>query len=203
MAAKSKPAPVGRYDLRGAWRPDNLGAPPPSLNARTAVAAVRDPKPNEYGPKTERIQVTVRVDLLERELAHGWIDDAAYLAGRTLERALERGRHIKAQSAWGTAGRVDNGGEKDAVGRALEIAQSVAETKQRVVDVVGEAGLRFLVRFLTDGWTFSDYADRTGKGGKHGTAAVADRFRWMLRELAEAWGAKGNERGRIRAERSE
>jgi hypothetical protein len=64
-------------------------AEPPSLNVRTAIAAVDDP----YTPGA-RIQATVHrnVDPLENELSRGRISEAAYQAGRRLTRSNEAER---------------------------------------------------------------------------------------------------------------
>src|SRR5512136_2755133 len=104
--AKRPPRSLGRYDARRSARaPANgLATPPPSLNVRTAVAAVPDPL--EPGA---RILATVnrRTDILEIERSHGRISEAAYAVGRILQQAFERQARLGTSPAWNATGRVD------------------------------------------------------------------------------------------------
>lgn len=164
---------------------------------------MRDPAPDHAGPEFQRIKAVVRVDLLENELAHERIDEADYLAGRRIERLFEQVRMVKASSLWRTSGRVDNASAPDPGLRLLERLSKMEQTKREANRIVGEAGLKFLERILAEGLTFAALAEKVGRGGERGTAAVADRFRWLLKELADGWAAKGRDHDRSRHGRSE
>lgn len=206
MAAR-KPERLERHDLKGARALDaGVGVPPPSLNARTAIVGVPDPMANLHGPRTERIQAAARLDILEKELAlhkatdgQSGIDTAAYMAGRTIERALELERSVRGSSVWRIGTRVDNARTGD--DPTLRRAEEARKIKRATVDVIGEAGWQFLMRFLRDGWSFSLYAEKTGKAGARGTSYVANSFRWMLTECSNAWAGRGKDRSTIRSDR--
>jgi hypothetical protein len=196
VTARDDDRNFGRYGriVGGRYRPPDAGAhyglgEPPSRNVRTKVGAV--PDPCERG-KTSLATVNRDVDVLETELAHHRIEEAAYLVGRALKRAYER---IPAAdgSNWRGRDRVDPlTAQEWFLERQADAVAAVHEIEERARRVIGQSGVAFLSRILRDGWTFKELAARTGsRGSRADTARVADRFRWLLAELADGWSAKG------------
>ena len=189
----------GRYGriVGGKYRPPDAGAlyglgEPPSRNVRTKVGAVPDPR--ERG-RANLATVNRDVDVLETELAHQRIEEAAYQAGRALKRAYERLPAANG-SNWRGRDRIDPlTAQEWFMERQTDAVAAVREIEERARRVIGQSGVAFLSRILRDGWTFRELSARAGsRGSRADTARVADRFRWLLAELADGWSAKG--RGR-------
>jgi hypothetical protein len=184
---------LGRYGNHRARPPaTGLGAPP-SRNVRTKVGAVDDPLEQE-----KKLFATINrdVDVLETELAHHRLDEAAYRAGRTLKRAYERLPAATSATNWHRNDRVDPlTGQGAFVERLDEAVRDVAIIEERARRVIGQSGVVFLARILRDGLSFAELAARgAAQGSRADVARIADRFRWLLAELADGWSAKGRER---------
>ncbi len=188
-AVKKREAPLGlgRYEhVRSAPAPANgVARPMPSENVRTALVAIPDP----LSPK-QRLQATVNraVDVLEMERSHNRIGEAAYRVGRSIQSTYENIREGEGE----VNERVDTSLDPD-----RQMVASLTNAQRRVAlhghleRLVGVIGARFLRSILVEGVTFAEYAARSGKGGERGTAYVADRFRWMLEDVADSWAARG------------
>jgi len=160
-----------------------------SSNVATTTAAVVDP----YAPE-RRLQVTVRrdIDVLEWELSHGRLSEAAYLAGRELQRAYERLPATGGASNWRGGDRID---PLTAQGQHLDRLQlavhNVRCLEQRAARIIGTAGVAFLALVLRDGRTFAELAELEPRQSQTSIIRAADRFRWLLHALAEGWAAHG------------
>jgi hypothetical protein len=201
MTRRMKTGPVGRYDGGYDARvpPGGLGCPVPSPNVQIAVATVPDP----YEPaKRIRVAVNRRVDILELERSHGRIGEAAYRVGRVLQAAFERAGGVSAPG-WNAGDRVDTTLAPDAgMIRTMDKARHMAALMREVEAAVGSVGARFLRAVLVERQPFAALAARRGRGGERGAAAVAQRFRDLLEDLAEHMAARGNARAPIEAARA-
>jgi hypothetical protein len=183
----------GRYgDSRARLPAAGLGVPP-SHNVRTTVGAIDDPMEND-----KKLLATIHrdVDVLETELSHGRIDEPAYRAGRALKRAYERLPAATSVTNWRRGDRIDPlTGQGHFVEQLEDAVRAVAALEERARRVIGQSGVSFLARILRDGWSFAELAARgQARGSRADVARVADRFRWLLGELADGWAAKGKER---------
>ena len=179
----------GRYKgAKGRLLATGIGAPP-SENVRTATASVVDP----YGNGLGRIQATVnrRVDILEQELSHGRLSEAAYRIGRELQGVFERAGRVGTTN-WLGVSRLDpmQAHELRVLG-AVITAQEIVKTLTRVRARVGYLDARLLQRVLGERMSFAQCAEVTGKNGERGAGYVGARFREVLEDLAEAWTARG------------
>jgi hypothetical protein len=189
----SKLRNFGRYGRSTASMPPTGLGTAPSLNVRTKIGTVDDP----MEPRTKHLVTINRdVDVLETELSHRRIDYAAYRAGRTLKRAYERLPVSASGTNWRGRDRIDPVTARDAfVDRLDDAVRAVAAVEERARHVIGASGVAFLARILRDHWTFAELAAKgETRGSRADTARVADRFRWLLAELAEGWAARGKER---------
>src|SRR5262245_14259279 len=191
--------PVGRRSSYGRYG-DNRARPPaaglgvpPGHNVRTTVGVVDDPM--EQGQK---LLATIHrdVDVLETELAHRRIDEPAYRAGRALKRAYERLPAATSTTNWRRGDRIDPlTGQGQFVERLEDAVRAVAEIEERARRVVGQSGVSVLAGILRDGWSLAELAaGGKARGSRADVARVADRFRWLLAELADGWAATGRER---------
>jgi hypothetical protein len=183
----------GRYgDNRARLPAAGLGLPP-SRNVRTTVGAIDDPMEED-----KKLFATIHrdVDVLETELSHRRIDEPAYRAGRALKRAYERLPAATSITNWRRGDRIDPlTGQGQFVERLEDAVRAVAELEERARRVIGQSGVSFLARILRDGWSFAELAARgAARGSRADVARVADRFRWLLAEVADGWAAKGKER---------
>jgi hypothetical protein len=173
----------------------------PSLNVRTAIAAIHDPI--ERGGM---ILATVNrnVDVLENELSHGRIDQAAYEAGRTLQAAYERLPTAASGSNWRGGDRIDPVEARNLKeDRTIDALDDVADLEARARLVIGSSGVNFLSLILRDGLSLGQLAARgQSRGSRADVAGVANHFRRLLRYLAEGWAAQGPDRARIRSDRA-
>jgi hypothetical protein len=79
--------------------------------------------------------------------------------------------------------------------RHLDALRQVELIKAEACRVIGTSGVAFLSRILRDGLTFTEVAAcAAARGSRADVAKVADRFRWLLAELADGWAARGRER---------
>ncbi len=186
-------APHGRYDGRSANTRlppgGDLGTPPKSRNASTAIAAIADP----MGDGEQRILASINriVDVLEHDRSHHLISEAAYRTGRLVQGVLEYSRRIGG-SNWAGASRKDPAEVRDTHAQRMIDDGKLAETwKARIRDRLGMIDMRLLQRVLGDGMGFADCAALEGKSGERGQRYVAARYRDALEDLAEAWTAKG------------
>lgn len=141
-----------------------------------------------------RLQATVHrnVDVLEWEHSHGRLDEAAYLVGRQLKRAYERLPAAACTSNWQGGDRVDGASAQGVIiERMHAAARHVHVIERRAAQVIGQAGVTFLALILRDGMTFADIAARDPHASRATTTRVADRFRWLLAQLATGWAARG------------
>ncbi|EJW11261.1 hypothetical protein A33M_3339 [Rhodovulum sp. PH10] len=163
---------------------------------RTAVGAVPDPM--EPGA---RLLATInrRTDILELERSHGRISEAAYQTGRILQEAFERQSRLGSSSNWNDGGRVDMSERRElAIGYAVQDARKVLALLRRVEEAVGVVGARMLRAIIGDRVPFGAYAEARGRAGDRAVRDVAERFRWLLEEVADHFAARGPDRGRIR-----
>jgi hypothetical protein len=192
IASRPRQQPSGRYGAPAPAPAGGLGTAP-SLNIRTAIGAVDDPL--ERGKK---LAATVNrgVDVLEWELSHHQIDQAAYEAGRLLQRAYERMPTAANGSNWRGGDRIDPVTAQDGMSqRITDAGLAIRAIESRAETVIGQAGVAFLARILRDGWSFAELASRgAAKGSRADTKDVAKRFRWLLTALADGWAAKGRAR---------
>jgi hypothetical protein len=186
-------ANFGRYGETNAAPPASGLAAPPSLRVRTKIGEIADPM---EGGKTHLATINRDVDVLETELAHRRIEEAAYRAGRMLKRAYEWLPAAASGTNWRGRDRIDRvTAQENLLDRQADAVRAVAAIEQRARVVIGQSGVAFLSRILRDGWSFAELAARgQGKGSRVDVARVADRFRWLLTELADGWAAKGKER---------
>jgi hypothetical protein len=189
-----EPAP-GRFDLGGARAPANgLASPPRGGRNNTnafAVVAIPDPDPHDAHGRTEAL---ARLDLLDLELKHHRISQAAHHVGKEITRAYERvpgavgsnwmgGSRVSAMSA-----------QSAAFDRMEEAREKILEIEKRAFRIIGEAGVPFIVRFLRDGWSYRQFAYETKRlGSRADISKIADRFRWLMNELGQKWNAKPND----------
>lgn len=168
--ARSKTKPVGRYITPGHEPPNGRGRPAPSVNVRTAVGSVPDPFPNEHEPH-RRISVTInrRTDILEHELSHGLLSDAAYQIGRIAQTVFERGVHVSGGGQWRQGDRVDaDYAHELAIVRHLEDAGKIGSYVGWMVRVLGMIDARIVRRVLGDRMSYADVAALQGKSGDRG-----------------------------------
>jgi len=188
-----KPRNFGRYGGSSASAPPTGLGVAPSVKVRTKVGTVDDPM-----EAREKHLATINrdVDVLETEHSHRRIDHAAYRAGRALKRAYERLPAAASGTTWRGGDRVDPVAARDAfVDRLDDAVRAVAAIEERARHVIGASGVVFLARILRDNWTFAELAARgEARGSRADVARIADRFRWLLAELADGWAARGNER---------
>jgi hypothetical protein len=187
---KARKTEGGRYRKAGSARlPANgLAISRSAVNVPTTVGAVQDP----YSPK-EKVAVSInrRVDLLEWEYSHGRLSEAAYLIGRELQGAFERGTGRSA-SNWSQGDRVDAYSSKEMqIITGLQTASAIQTYMARVVRSIGQIGARFLRSVLCEGKTYAELAAMRGQSNEAGRSAAASRFRHLLEDLAEDWAATG------------
>lgn len=169
------------------------GLAKPSVRIRTAIVAVDDPM--EPGGPRLLARVNRDVDVLESELSHHRIGTAEYNAGRKLQRAFEAASSLSG-SNWQGGSRVDN---QQAQAHVIERAQRAVEAIAAASAIIGRSGVAFLEPILLRGYSLSGYAARSGaRGSRADVTRVADRFRWLLEQLADGYGATGPDRSRIR-----
>jgi hypothetical protein len=164
---------------------NGVGRPPPSLNVRTALAAVPDPMDATGRPLV--VAVNRRVDILERERSAGHISEAAYRVGRLIQQVFEV--KLRSSSNW-----IEAGGSRDMreaqimmLARGKVRAEQIAAFEAKLEKSVGELGMRFLRRILGERESFDHMAGQLASTRR--VQAVAGRFRAYLEEIAEAWGS--------------
>jgi Ni/Co efflux regulator RcnB len=185
--------PVGRYDLRDAAMPagEQLGSPTAVRQRHTRVAAIPDP----YEPgKRLLATINIRTDLLELELAHGRISQAAFLVGREIQSKLERQSQVGAGNQWNSGDRVDAyQRHEEYIVTNLEIARDIQAYFSWIGRCLGHAGIdgKILRNVLGDRMSYGACAVLHGKRGDRGARYIAQRFRDALEALANAQAAKG------------
>lgn len=194
---KTAQRPSGRYADRGRARAPAAGlGRPPSNRVRTAVVAVPDPM--EPGALLQA-RVNRRVDILEQERSHDRISEAAYQVGRQLQAAFEARERLGSSSNWNDGGRgsIVETHELQIV-HATETSKRVLALLRRVEEAVGVVGARMLRAIIGDRVPFSAYAEARGRAGDRAVRDVAERFRWLLEEVADHFAARGPDRSHIR-----
>lgn len=159
-----------------------------SKNVPTTVAIVQDP----FEPEAHLVvSVNRRVDLLEYELSHGRLSEAAYRVGRDVQRVFEKATALLG-SSWTGGDRVDAAdAHEDAVIWRIELAQELEALRKRIVKAIGMVGYRRLRGHLGEGVTFKQAAESRGQSGELAITFAAKSFRQLLEDLAEEWAAKG------------
>jgi hypothetical protein len=181
----------GRYadeSLREARMPANgVGRPPPSLNVRTALAAIPDPMDAKAAPILAA--VNRRTDILEEERSHKRITEDEYRVGRSIQAVFELSS--RSSSNW-----IEGGGSRDvAEAHIMQLARGkvradlIIEYEERLRRAVGENGMRFLRGILGEGKSYAQMAGALPSERK--ITFVAQRFRCYLAELSESWAATG------------
>jgi len=151
----------------------------------TGTRTVADP----YDPGTF-ITATVnrRVDILAAERSTGRITEAQFQVGRMIQAVFERGSGARLSSGgWSQGGSRDQTVAHElAIIFAIEDAEKVRKFVRHLEHAIGGVGVRFLRAILAEGFSFSSYAERTGKGsGERAATDIAKRFRWLLEALTE------------------
>jgi hypothetical protein len=179
-----------RHDLAQASEPA-VGLPllPRSANNGATIAAVAVADP--YDPDL-RIRALARLDLLDRELRAGRLDEAAYLAGRDVEKMFSGLGRVGGGGQWLEGDRVD-GATAGALAVELGAERAVAVNKFLgwLLRCVGVADTRLLWLVLGCGYPLAAAAASFGRGGQRGLYYTADRFRDALGVLADAKAARG------------
>ncbi len=169
-----------------------LGEPTEARRRYTRVAAIPDP----YDPGGRRLLATInlRTDILETELAHGRISQAAHHAGREIQGILERTSKTGAGNQWNSGDRVDAHQRKEEqVVANLETARKIQSHFAWMRRVLGEFDCRIIRHVLGDAMSYGACAALYGKPGDRGVSYIAARFRDGLEALATAQAAKGRE----------
>lgn len=190
MAAPSARPSPGRYNLRDSRAPANgVATRPYSRNVPLGRVAVLDPN-RLPGDPPRRIQATVnrRVDLLEDELAHKRISDAAFNEGRRMQATFEAAEGVRAQES---AGKIDGGNRALARERMMhariEAARDVRDLMEKASVLVGRVVAQQLRRVIAEGWRWRDLLTAEGKQPtRRNIADVAGRCREALETLARA-----------------
>ncbi len=189
--------PIGRYDLHDAEMPpgDQLGEPTATRRRHTRVTAISDP----FNPGGRRLLATVniRTDILELELAHQRISQAAFLVGREIQCRLEQQTRVGAGNQWSSGDRVDQyqRHEEHIVG-GLELAREIQAYFCWIGRCLGKANidLKIIRDILGEQMSYGASAINHGKSGTRGAGYIAQRFRDALESLANAKAARGPDR---------
>jgi hypothetical protein len=210
--ASSSPAKARRGDVRPKRRrsrAQHVSLAPVTAADRYVVPVERrvdDPWPdpdraNPLGPPPQvKVAVNRRVDLLEEELSNKRIGEAEYRAGRLAQAAFEAAQGRVGGSSWSQGDRVDQWQAHElAIIRGLQTAEAARAMVARIERAIGAVPARFLRRMLTEGGTFAAEAVERGRDSARGRSQIAERFRFLLETLAEAWGARGASRGELDA----
>ena len=173
---------------------DQLGEPTAVRRRHTRIAAIPDP----YNPGGRRILATinVRTDLLELELAHRRISQAAFLVGRDIQNMLERATHTGAGNQWNSGDRVDQYQRKEEqiIGQ-FEMARRIEAHAAWMRRCLGHDNIdcKIIRNILGDQMSYGACAVLHAKKGDRGARYIAQRFRDALEALATAQAAKGRE----------
>ena len=185
-----------RYDLRDAVMPagEQLGEPTVIRQRHTRVASIPDP----YNPGGRRLlaSVNIRTDLLELELAHNRISEAAFLIGREIQDKLEQQTRVGAGNQWNSGDRVDQYQQHELhIVGGLELAREIQAYFSWIGRCLGRANLdcKIIRDILGEHLSYGACAVNHGKHGDRGTRYIAQRFRDALEALAMAHAAKGRE----------
>jgi hypothetical protein len=188
--------PVPRQEVRTAvgmvWEHPGGDKKKPKqiLQKVVSVAGVVDAAVQDPGEPKRRVQVKVNRhdDVLERELSHGRISEAAYRVGRVVQAVFERAGGVGASPMWLQGDRVDTAlAHELAIVCKIEDARKVEAYMAAVEKAIGEMGAKFLRRILGENQTFSEVAGKLASEKR--IAFVGERFRVYLEELAESWSA--------------
>jgi len=189
--------PIGKYDLRDAEMPagDQLGEPTDIRRRHTRVAAISDP----YNPGGRRLLAVSNTDtdLLEWELAHHRISQAAFLIGREIQDMLEQQTRVGAGNQWNSGDRVDTYQQHELyIVGGLELAREIQAYFSWIGRCLGSANIdcKIVRDILGDRLSYGQCALAHGKHGERGQRYVAQRFRDALEALATAQAARGNAR---------
>ncbi len=172
---------------------DQLGEPTDTRRRHTRVAAIPDP----YNPGGRRLLATIniRTDLLELELAHNRISQAAFLVGREIQGKLEQQTRTGAGNQWNSGDRVDQYQQHEKhIVRSLEIAREIESYFSWIGRCLGRASIdcKLIRNILGDQMSYGACAVLHGKKGDRGARYIAQRFRDALEALATAQAAKGS-----------
>ena len=200
--SRVRSGPVSRYD--GGYDAQHSRQRPRTARRlrllRTKVAAIPDPM--EPGKRLKAV-VNRRVDILEEELSHRRIGQAAYAVGRIAQAVFERAAGSTGTSSIREADRVDCTLVRElAMIYRIDSAQVVVAYEAWIQRTLGPKDAEILRRVLRDGVRFRKLAEASGKGGREGASYFAERFRDACETLAHALAARGKARAAIRGHRS-
>lgn len=200
-----------RYDDQPQPHPAGTGELPRNRNAFTKLAAIQDPAsgqggtvPEARGSRVRQLSaVNVTTDILEWELSHGRISDAAYSTGRLAQGIYCKARGPGVSSTWRAGHRVDAWVAKElAIIYAIDTARTIARYTGAIVRELGQKDANILRLVLADGKNYAEIAALNGRSGERGTSYFAQRFRDALETLADRWAARGSDGGNIAAWRA-
>jgi len=188
---------VGRHDLSRV--PEPIGGFPavPTSKHNTArelkPVAVDDVYADERaGYVKRRVRALARIDLLDKERRDGSISEAAYQAGRTVERVFERMSRVAGSGQWLAGDRLDSATQAQvAAALGFENAIKVNAYLTFLLRHLGKRDARLLWAVLGLRLKFQTIALAEHRPGIRGVRYIADRFRDALGVLAEAKSAKG------------
>ncbi len=186
----------GHYNVSDAVMPpgDQLGEATDTRRRFTKIAAITDPL--DPGGRRLLATINVRTDLLELELAHNRISQAAFLIGREIQDKLEQQTRTGAGNQWNSGDRVDQYQQHELhIVAGLELAREIQAYFSWIGRCLGRASIdcRLLRDILGERLSYGACATMHGKLGDRGTRYIAQRFRDALEALATAAAAKGRE----------
>jgi len=173
---------------------DQLGEPTAVRRRHTRVAAI--PDPYDIGGRRLLATINIRTDILELELAHNRISQAAFLVGREIQSLFEKAATTGAGNQWNSGDRVDQYERKESKIEAnfalAKKIESYAATWRRVFGH-DNIDCKILRNILGDQMSYGACAVLHGKRGDRGARYIAQRFRDALEALAAAQAARGRE----------
>jgi len=179
------PTPPGGLDQEFAARSPAIGQEQFG-SWRLGVVAVPDP----YQPE-RRIRARARFDLLDRERARGFLDEASYLAGREIEATFESMARLRSTFC-SMADHIDAAAKAElATLCRIDQARTINNFLCFLVRQVGRSDTKLLWYTLGERLPFSVAAAMFGRSGIRGLRYTMDRWRDALTTIANTKAAHG------------
>lgn len=153
--------------------------------AKVAIAVVDDPWPQYFGEQITVLR-SIRNDPLAGMLAHDFIDQHQYLAGRLWQKHFEASQ-IGGAKAIDTTREAVDGGKMAATGltdQQIRAFKELDEAKR----MLGKQGNLLVFYVLAQGLSIGEIAIMRGYTSKRYRHALSLWFRQYLEDLAELWG---------------